>query len=82
MRYGINLWEASPADAVRAAKVPVLLIHGMEDAKIPPRHSRELHALNPTMTQLWEVPGANHIASLANAPQQYQRKVTTWFELY
>jgi uncharacterized protein len=80
VRYGLNLWEASPAAAVRATKVPILLIHGMKDANILPRHSRELHALNPAMTQLWEVPGADHVASLGTAPLQYQRKVTAWFE--
>jgi pimeloyl-ACP methyl ester carboxylesterase len=80
LRYGLNLREASPAAAVRATKVPILLIHGMEDANILPRHSRELHALNPAMTQLWEVPGADHVASLGTAPLQYQRKVTAWFE--
>jgi pimeloyl-ACP methyl ester carboxylesterase len=80
LRYGLNLREASPAAALRASKVPVLLIHGVQDANISPRHSRELHALNPTTTQLWEVPGAGHVASLGAAPQQYQRKVTAWFE--
>jgi dipeptidyl aminopeptidase/acylaminoacyl peptidase len=80
LRYGLNLRDASPAAAVRATKVPVLLIHGMKDANIPPRHSRQLHALNPAMTQLWEVPGADHVASLGTAPQQYQHIVIAWFE--
>ena len=80
MRYGLNLRDASPAAPVRATKVPVLLIHGMKDANIPPRHSRELHALNPATTQLWEVPGADHVASLGAAPQQYQHIVIAWFE--
>jgi hypothetical protein len=52
----------------------------MKDANIPPRHSRQLHALNPAMTQLWEVPGADHVASLGTAPQQYESRVTAWFQ--
>ena len=80
LRYGLNLRDASPAAAVRATTVPVLLIHGMNDANIPPRHSRQLHALNPNMAQLWEVPGADHVASLGTAPQKYQSRVTTWFQ--
>ena len=80
LRYGLNLWGASPAAALRGSRVPVLLIHGMQDANIPPRHSRELHAINPAATQLWGVPGADHVASLATAPLEYQRKVTAWFE--
>ena len=80
LRYGLNLRDASPADAVRATKIPILLIHGGADANIPPRHSRRLHALNPVATQLWEVPGAGHVASLATTPQQYQQRVIAWFE--
>ena len=80
LRYGLNLREASPAAAVRAAKIPILLIHGMLDANIPPRHSRQLHALNPATTQLWEGPGADHVAARGTAPEQYQRRVTGWFE--
>jgi dipeptidyl aminopeptidase/acylaminoacyl peptidase len=80
LRYGLNLRDASPAAAVRGTKVPILLIHGMKDANIPPRHSRQLHALNPAMTQLWEVPGADHVASLGTAPQQYESRVTAWFQ--
>jgi pimeloyl-ACP methyl ester carboxylesterase len=79
-RYGVNLRDASPAAALRPSKVPVLLIHGARDENIPPRHSRELHAVNPATTQLWEVPGADHVASLATAPEQYQRRVIAWFE--
>jgi hypothetical protein len=82
MRYGLNLWQASPAAALRVSKVPVLLIHGMLDDNIPPHHSRELHALNPSSTRLWEVPGAGHVASLGTAPEEYQREVVAWFEKY
>ena len=81
-RYGVNLWRASPADAVRTTRVPVLLIHGTSDANIVPRHSRELHAANPGSTELWEVTGAGHIASLGTARQEYVRRVTHWFELH
>jgi dipeptidyl aminopeptidase/acylaminoacyl peptidase len=78
-RYGVNLWSASPAEAVRNTRTPVLLIHGAEDDNIPPRHSRELHALNPAATELWEVPRAGHVASLIAAPEAYRRRVTEWF---
>jgi fermentation-respiration switch protein FrsA (DUF1100 family) len=61
--------------------VPILLIHGDADRNIPPRHSRELHALNPA-TQLWEVPGAPHVASYGTAPEEYERKVVEWFRTH
>jgi dipeptidyl aminopeptidase/acylaminoacyl peptidase len=78
-RYGVNLWDASPANALRGNHVPVLLIHGAADTNIDPRHSRALHAANPANTELWEVPGAAHVASLGASRQQYIRRVTTWF---
>ena len=78
-RYGVNLWSAAPADAVRATHTPILLIHGSEDDNIPPRHSRELHVANPVDTELWVVPGAGHVASLATQPEAYQRRVIAWF---
>jgi uncharacterized protein len=79
-RYGLNLWDASPVDALRATRVPVLLIHGTRDTNIVLRHSRELHAANPAAAQLWEVPGAGHVASLATAHAEYIRRVDSWFD--
>jgi uncharacterized protein len=79
--YGLDLHQASPATALRATKVPVLLIHGTADRNIPPRHSRALHALNPA-TELWEVPGAGHTAALSTQPDLYERKVVEWFRTH
>jgi len=81
-RYGLDLREASPADAVRATHVPILLIHGTRDTNIPVRHSRELHALNPSATVFWEVPGAGHVQSQSAHPQEYARRVTEWFQTH
>ena len=80
LHYGVDLHQASPAAAIRATHTPVLLIHGMNDANIPIWHSRELHALNPTSTQLWEVPGADHTQSLATAPVAYQARVLAFLQ--
>jgi len=78
-RYGIDLWSASPAEALRRTHTPVLLIHGAEDDNIAPRHSRELHAMNPETTELWEVPRAGHVASIITQPEEYERRVLAWF---
>jgi uncharacterized protein len=34
--------DASPVDAVRALEIPILLIHGDQDTKLPPDHSRRI----------------------------------------
>lgn len=79
LRYGVDLRRASPADAIRSTKVPILLIHGTADRNIPPGESESLHALNPRSTTLWLVPGAGHIGSLGRNPREYVRRVTEWF---
>jgi uncharacterized protein len=78
-RYGVDISRASPVDALRDSTVPVLLIHGTVDTNIPPRQSRELHAVKPRSTELWEVPGANHVAALTTDPQTFRRRVLAWF---
>ena len=78
LRYGMDLAQASPAAAVQATTVPILLIHGVLDSNIPVRHSRELRARNSAI-QLWEVPGAEHVASFGTAPEEYASRVLAWF---
>ena len=79
LRYGIDLWRASPAEALRRSHTPVLLIHGTADTNIPIRHSRELHAMSPDATELWEVADAGHVASIGRDPAEYSRRVTGFF---
>jgi uncharacterized protein len=79
LRYGFDLRQASPAEAIRSTHVPILLIHGTADTNIPPHHSEELHAANPETTRLWLVKGAEHVDSLGTDPRAYEQKVTDWF---
>ncbi|MBL8217991.1 MAG: alpha/beta fold hydrolase [Bryobacterales bacterium] len=79
LRHGIDLSTVSPLDAIGRTTVPVLLIHGTADENIPISHSRALHAANPRMTQLWEVPGAPHVAAPVVRPQEYEQRILKWF---
>jgi pimeloyl-ACP methyl ester carboxylesterase len=78
-RYGFDVMEASPADALRHSTTPLLLIHGTADTNILPQQSRELHAISPQTTELWEVPGAVHVSAISAEPQAYARRVCAWF---
>jgi dipeptidyl aminopeptidase/acylaminoacyl peptidase len=80
LRYGLDLRRASPAQALRASHVPVLLIHGTSDSNIPLRHSEALARVNPGAVTLWTVEGAEHVESLFRAPEIYPQKVTQWFQ--
>jgi hypothetical protein len=79
VRYGVDLKQASPAAAIRATKVPILLIHGKRDVNIPPSQSEALHAVNPRTTRLWLVPGAVHVSAVGARPEEYVRNVVEWF---
>lgn len=79
VRYGVDLRQASPVEAVRHTHVPILLIHGGADTNIPPHHSQELQAANPVAARLWIVPGAEHTQSISADPQRYARTVVDWF---
>ena len=59
-RYGVDLRMASPAEALRHSRTPVLLIHGMRDRETSPENSVRLQQANPRCTQLWLVPEAGH----------------------
>jgi pimeloyl-ACP methyl ester carboxylesterase len=78
VRYGLDFRAASPETALVGNTTPVLLIHGLADTNIYPRHSQNLAAQNPHIT-LWLVPGAGHTAALGAAPLEFQRRVLGWF---
>lgn len=79
LRYGIDLSKADPAAAVAATHVPVLLIHGLADTNLPPRHSEMIKAGNPAAV-LWEPAGAEHCGASTTDAAEYERRVVAWFE--
>lgn len=79
LRYGLNMEDASPERAVVSSKVPVLLIHGLNDRNIPPYHSDLIEARNPGSVVVWKVPGAVHTGAYQAAPEEFNRRVLGWF---
>jgi predicted alpha/beta-fold hydrolase len=79
MRYGVDLEQASPQSAVATSRVPVLLIHGLADTNLPPRHSEQIKAANSAV-ELWEPAGVGHCGAAGAAPAEYERHVVGWFE--
>jgi alpha-beta hydrolase superfamily lysophospholipase len=75
LRYGANLDAASAVDSVVRAGVPILLIHGMEDANTPVRHARIIHAANPPRVSMWLVPGGSHESAGRAAPAEYRTRI-------
>jgi uncharacterized protein len=79
LRYGLNMEAASPENAIVGTRIPVLLIHGLNDTNIPPYHSDLIQARNPSDVVVWKVPGALHTGAHAVAPQEFERRVLGWF---
>jgi len=82
LRYGLNLWNASPQEAIARSSTPVLLIHGLADRKTPWQHSQSLAAANPRTTTLWLVPGAGHTGAYGAEPKEFERRVLGFFAAY
>jgi uncharacterized protein len=78
LRYGVDFSDADPAATVASSRVPVLLIHGLADANLPPRHSEMIKAGNPAIF-LWEPVAANHCGASSAEPAEYERRVAGWF---
>lgn len=82
-KYGIDLEQASPQNAVAASSIPVLLIHGKKDTNLPPRHSEQIEArsrAHNSAVLLWEPAEAGHCGAAGAEPEEYERRVTGWFE--
>lgn len=78
IRYGVNLLQPSPLDAVKRSKVPVLLIHGEADRSIAPRHSQLIAAAAPGHVELWLVPHVGHTMAWAAAHQEFESRLLGW----
>jgi hypothetical protein len=79
VRYGIDLLQPNPLEAVAHSSVPVLLIHGRDDRNIAPRHSQLIAAAAPTRSELWLVPRAGHTMAWAAAHHEFETRLLGWF---
>jgi uncharacterized protein len=82
LRYGVDLLEPNPLEAVERSSVPVLLIHGERDRNISPRHSMILAKAAPDHVQLWLVPNAGHTMAWSAAHQEFEARVLGWFQTH
>ncbi|HEY5083965.1 MAG TPA: alpha/beta hydrolase [Rhizomicrobium sp.] len=82
-KYHLNFDRDSPQNAVAASSVPVLLIHGLKDTNLPPRHSEMIQARNRTRNPavaLWEPAEAGHRGAASAEPEAFERRVIGWFQ--
>ena len=77
---GMDAKQAAPREAVRTLRIPLLLIHGDADFQIPVSHTREIAAnADPSLTEIWIVPGAGHGSAHAQEGDRYEARVMQFF---
>src|SRR5207302_64870 len=79
---GFPVAEVSPQKAVAARSFPVLLICDEKDEALPCRHSEMIYAAARGPKQLWMVPHASHTAAYGFAPEEFRRRVLSFFAAY
>lgn len=73
---GFRLTEASPLEAVREARVPLLIIHGEDDHFVPCQMSRELAQAAGGRAALATFPDAGHGLSYIEDQSRYEKLVS------
>ena len=76
---GFPAAEVSPEKAVASRAFPVLLICDEMDVALPCRHSQMIYAAARGPKQLWIVPRAFHTAALSFRPEEFRRRVLSFF---
>ena len=79
---GFPVAEVSPEKAVASRAFPVLLICDEQDVALPCRHSEMIYAAARGPKQLWVVPRAFHTAALGFQPEEFRRRVLSFFAAY
>lgn len=76
MVYGhFDLESDSAVEAVKRAKLPILLIHGDDDRFVPYSMSQNIHAAAPEKITFHTVPEAGHAMNYIWDPEGYHRVV-------
>jgi pimeloyl-ACP methyl ester carboxylesterase len=82
LRYGLDFDRVSPERRLAASHVPALLIAGLADRNIPPRHSERIARLSGQRSELWLVPGADHTMAASVDSAEFERRVLGWFSAH
>jgi fermentation-respiration switch protein FrsA (DUF1100 family) len=83
MLYGkFNLNADSPVEAVKRARIPILLIHGDDDRFVPYPMSCNIHAAAPEKVEFHTISGAGHALNYVTDPEGYTEIVNAFTAKY
>ena len=79
--YGnFNLEEASPIEAIKNAKIPIILFHGTTDKMCPYQMSEELYKTNPDNNKLILIENAGHCLGYLIESELYLNSMMDFFK--
>jgi dipeptidyl aminopeptidase/acylaminoacyl peptidase len=78
-KYGLHMQQVSPEQALARSQIPLLLIHGVDDHNIPPRHSERILQARPINTEIWRVAGADHCGAISTAPDEFASRLLNFY---
>ncbi len=77
--YGIDLGRLAPDEAIKSVDIPILVIHGEDDTRIPTEHGVRVFEAAHTESELWLVPDTDHAEAFHNFPKDYMDRVVNYF---
>lgn len=72
---GFDVLQWSAEKAVKASKIPILILHGEDDAFVPCAMSISAASANPQIAERHTFPGADHALSYLTDPERYSALV-------
>ena len=77
--YGIDLSKLAPEQAIKSVDVPILVIHGEADTRIPTEHGIRVHEASRAGSEMWIVPGVDHGEAFDSFSDEYIERVVSYF---
>ncbi len=75
IRFGYSYSQMRPIESLKDNRIPILFIHGAEDAFITPDHSEKMKNATKGYAEVHLIPGAGHAASVLTDPDAYRKYV-------
>ena len=78
--FGVEIGKLKPEASAADLGYPILVIHGDADTRIPPSHGERVREAAPAESELWLVPGVEHVDAFTSYPDEYVDRVARYFE--
>lgn len=76
IKEGWSFKEASAIKNLENVDIPLLIIHGDADAKVPVSEGKRILATKKKNTEMWVVDGGTHINAITEQPEKYEQVVS------